>query len=69
MLMVGSSTVRLGNGSTVAGSHRVSETLGSGDSRERHDIAGARRLDLDPSQAMEAQDLGDFFGALLALAR
>ena len=29
MLMVGSSTVRLGSGSTFAGSHRVSETLGS----------------------------------------
>ena len=42
--------------------------LGLGDSGEGHDVAGARRLHLDPGQAVESQNLGDPLGALLAFA-
>ncbi len=43
--------------------------LGFRNTGEGHDIAGAGGFHLDPRQPMEAQNLRDLFGALLAFAR
>src|SRR5271170_1822791 len=60
MLMVGSSTVRLGSGSTVAGSHKVIAQgiryLGFCNAGEGNDIPGAGGFHLDARQAVETQD-------------
>jgi hypothetical protein len=68
MLIVGSSTVRLGSGSTFSRIAQRVRHLGLGDAGEGDDVARARRLDLDPRQAVKSQDLRDPLGALLALA-
>ena len=68
MLMVGSSTVRLGNGSTFAGSQSVSDTLGSAMPAKATMSPALGRVHLDAGQAVKSQDLRDALGALVALA-